>query len=71
MRGNMRTALMFLQFASVGHEQAERSSGNAAKQAVLMPELRRHGSLLPAYKKINRLLRTTGSYASDPTGPGR
>jgi hypothetical protein len=47
---------MFLQFTGVGREQAERSSGNAAKQAVPMPELRRQGSLLPAYKKINSLL---------------
>jgi hypothetical protein len=40
----------------VGREQAERSSGNAAKQTVPMPELRRQGSLLPADKKINRLI---------------
>jgi hypothetical protein len=48
--------LNFAQFAGVGREQAERSSGNAAKQAVPMPELRRQGSLLVACKKINRLL---------------
>jgi hypothetical protein len=39
---------MFWQFAGVVREQAERSSGNAAKQAVAMPELRRQGSWLPS-----------------------
>jgi hypothetical protein len=39
--------LMFLQFAGVGREQAERNSGNVAKPAVPMLELRRQGSLLP------------------------
>jgi hypothetical protein len=46
--------LIFLQFAGVGCEQAERGSGNAARQAVPMPELRRQGSLFPNYKNINR-----------------
>ena len=41
--------------AGAGREQAERSSGNAAKHIVLMPELRRQGSLLPAYEKISSL----------------
>ena len=49
------------EFAGVGREQAERRSGNATKQAVPMPELRRQGSLLPAYTKINRLLRSRDS----------
>jgi hypothetical protein len=45
----LRSLSIFSQFAGVGREQAERSSGNAAKQAgVPMPELRR-GSLLLAY----------------------
>jgi hypothetical protein len=42
---------IFWQFAGVGREQVERSSGNAAKQVVRMPELRRQGSLLPADKR--------------------
>jgi hypothetical protein len=46
--------LTLLRFAGVGREQAERSSGIAAKQAVSIPELRRQGSLLPACKKIDR-----------------
>jgi hypothetical protein len=45
--------LVFWQFAGAGREQAERSSGKAAKQAVPMPERRRQGSSLPADKKIN------------------
>jgi hypothetical protein len=39
-----------------GREQAERRSGNAAKHTVQMPELRRQGSLLPAYKNTYRPL---------------
>ena len=39
--------LIFLKFAGVGREKAGRSSGDAAKQAVPMPELRRQGSLFP------------------------
>jgi hypothetical protein len=48
--GTLSSLLIFLQFAGVGREQAERCSGNIVKQALPMSELRRQGSLLPAYK---------------------
>jgi hypothetical protein len=48
--------LNFAQFAGVGREQAEPSSGIDRACFAALPELHRQGSLLPAYKKINRLL---------------
>jgi hypothetical protein len=59
-----------LTLAGVGREQAERSSGNAAKPVYpgAFPELRRQGSLLPADKKTKGLQRSIGSFSCVVSG---
>ena len=67
--------LILLQFAGVGPEQAERSSGNAAKQVLPtpelpMPELRRQGSLVTGLQEDQR--RPTGTlFQLNPRKHGR
>ena len=59
-----RIPIDFRAIRCAGREQAERSSGSAAKQAEQMPERRRLGSLLPAYKKVAGLQKNQQAVSS-------